>query len=181
MNMIFDQNKLESFENAIRKLEMNRKQVPLELLTTKYRVSWEALIKEVQDLSEWYADAFIAAFQIPLDEKYEAGNVWMQKKIRLIKVEEHGPGRMYEQIRNAIPLTMSWNAFGKVVFKLYKRIEDECFSPYVRKFNRTIGDRVYNDLFKAFWTPDPDCYGGGYWLTGDGALIVTSGYNPEGR
>lgn len=166
---------LDQLDKALTQLTVNRKRVPLEELETRYAAAYKKLTDEIRRLSEWYADAAIEALAIPTDPRDTTGNDWLRKKVARIREEEHLPGRLYDQIRESLILTLDWNDLGNTIYKLLQRIEVEAWEPYHRRFVTLDYDtmtegRPYSSLFKAWWVPDPAMLGGGAWLDESGRI-----------
>ena len=135
-------------------------------------------MREIRDYSEWYADHCLDILTIPTNPKDAAGNEWLRRTISRIKAEEHKPGGIYQRIRDALILTLDWNALGKAIYPLYLRIEKEAWNPYQRRYNKEVGGRIWNGLFRAWWKDDQTDPDGGYWIDEKGQLKMR-GFSPR--
>lgn len=150
-----DGERFEKFHADFEKLKRNREKVPLSQLQTRYAKGYNALLKDVRDGADWFADAYIKSCGFPRHPDDKDGNEWLDKKMLAILLEENRPGGLVERYRAALLEQLDMEAFYQLVWERYDRLEKEAFIPYWRRHCRWRGKPgnrwIYNDIFKKFW------------------------------
>ncbi len=166
-----DSEKLKKFDADFAKLQHNRQQVPLDQLRTRYAKAYNALLAEVREGADWFADAYIRVLSFPRHPKDTAGNDWLDKRIAAILEEEHRPGGLVERYRAALLDRLDREEYEQLVWERYDRLLREAFDPYWQRHCRWVGEPgkrwIYNDIFKKFWLPPCEQYPGGGWINND--------------
>lgn len=75
-----DGERFEKFHADFEKLKRNREKVPLSQLQTRYARGYNALLKDVRDGADWFADAYIKSCGFPRHPDDKTGNEWIDKK-----------------------------------------------------------------------------------------------------
>lgn len=155
-----DQERLDTFDRLFKKLKANREKVPLEQLQTKYAEPYNALVAELTEAADWFADTYIDLLKFPTHPRDTAGNEWLQRKIEIIRQQEAGPGGLVEQYRAALIDRLDMREYRDKVWRIYDRLEREAFDPYWQRHNKWIGPPgrrwIYNDIFKKYWWEPKD-------------------------
>lgn len=166
---------LAKFEEAFKKLMLNREKVPLEQLETQYAGPYKALLTKVTKLADWFADRYMKELAVPRHPEDTEGNGWLDKRIEAILQDERKPGGRVEQYRTALVDRLDGYGFYQLVYEIYDRLRREAFNPYWQRHCHRMADGViYNDIFNKLWWPEEGC-----WINSDYKTGRDFRYTPQ--
>lgn len=154
---------LTKFEEAFKKLKLNRENVPIEQLETQYAGPYKALLAKVTKLADWFAGRYIEELAVPRHPEDVEGNDWLGRRVEAILQDEGRPGGRVERYRTALNERLDGNEFSQLVYEIYDRLLREAFNPYwQRHCHRLENGVIYNDIFNKLWWPEEGC-----WINSD--------------
>ncbi len=160
--------RFKKFDADFARFKGNREKVPLDQLKTRYAKAYNALVADIEEYAEWFTGEYIKSLAIQRHPKDEAGNAWLEKKVKAILDEERKPGGLFQQGRDALIDDLDREKFEDRVWRIHDRLMREAYDPYQQRFNKWVGQPdnrwIYNSLFDAFWKEDPQVTEGGYWI-----------------
>ncbi|MDE7243757.1 MAG: hypothetical protein K2O18_07255 [Oscillospiraceae bacterium] len=159
--------KLEIFRSDFERLKKNREAMSLPELMRRCGKEYQALIAQVLEDADWYADTYIETFAFPTDPQDLIGNAQLNHRISVILREENAPGGLVERYRAALIDRLDMGEFKKLVWERYERLRQEAYNPYwARHCHRLNSGWIYNDILKKFWLPSESGKSGG-WINSD--------------
>lgn len=152
-----------TYLEKVEKLKKNREKVPLEVLKTKYKIPYSALLQEIKTKTEKVLLQFLVG-GLPF-KKGEGSEVQaFIQRVNKILAEEKAAGTFREISRAVFAEYDPEKALEVAAAKVWPRIWFEAYSPYwIRHCIRQEGGDVWNDLIEMRWH-DEWCI----WLAPDG-------------
>lgn len=143
---------MEKLEKNLRKLKANREKVERNVLKTRYKASYEALLKEIEAEATTLA-RYVLFGSLPIraqDDGTEAFEAFIAQS-NLIIQEEREAFRIYSR-----KISEDYDVDGAVaeLERVARRIENEAYVHYQAAHCRRIDDRIWNDLAKMWWNPE---------------------------
>ena len=152
-----DAEMMKKFHSDLKRLKENREKVPIELLTTRYKKGYDALLEELRHDADWYADLYLFSFNFPRCSEDEAGSLEVDARIRAIIQEENEPGRLRDQWRIALTEHMDEEELLDLSWKRYDRCLQEAYMPYFNRHCRWVGPSdnrwIYSEILRKWWRP----------------------------
>ena len=159
--------KLQVFHSDFEKLKKNRAAMPLTELMRRCGKAYKALVAQVLEAADWYADTFIETYAFPTDPQDAAGNEWLKNRIAAILQEERAPGKLVDRYRAALIDRLDIDEFRQLVWERFERLRREAYNPYwARHCRRLDSGWIYNDILQKFWLPSESGKSGG-WINSD--------------
>lgn len=147
--------RLKKFDADFAKLRHNREKVPISELQTRYANKYNALVETVMSHAEWFAAEYLKALAFPATRDDTEGLENLRKSLVTIEQEESQPGGLISHFRVALIDNLDRDEFDDLVEKFYERQLNEAFYPYWQSHCHKQPDgRIYNDIFKKFWSQD---------------------------
>ena len=172
-----DGEQLARFFANFEKLCRNRERVPLERLRTEYARSYQALVTQVTQDADWFADRYLETFtenwsRDPLDAE---GNALLDERVSAICQEENQPQKLRDRWREALIDRLDFAEFGQLVIDRYERCYAEAYIPYFEKHCRWRRGKepgeyfFYNSAVDMYFSPPSEEWPEGRWFsTADG-------------
>lgn len=167
-----DGEQLARFFANFEKLCRNRERVPLERLRTEYARSYQALVAQVTQDADWFADRYLETFaeNWPRDPLDAEGNALLDERVSAICQEENQPQKLRDCWREALIDRLDFAEFGQFVIDRYERCYAEAYVPYFQKHCRWLPGKepgeqiVYNDAADMYFLPPSEEWPEGRWF-----------------
>lgn len=142
------------YQKNLLKLQENRRRVPMDLLKTKYRKSYNQLIHEIEnDTKDLMVSILFDGLKFNQGDEDELYGI-IDRANQIIE-EEKKAGTVWE-IRNAIFVEYNIKkAIDIAIEKICPRIMHEAYAPYWKKHCIIQDDGIItNDIIHMCWRPD---------------------------
>ena len=157
MTVMTDDEMFQKYHRDLDRLKLNREKVPIELLTTRFKKGYDALLEELRKDADWFADMYLFSLKFPRHPDDETGNQEVDAKIKAIIQEENEPGHLRDQWRIALTEHMDEEELLDLSWKRYDRCLREAYMPYFNRHCRWVGPSdnrwIYSEILRKWWLP----------------------------